>query len=401
MGLDAGNDLILSKNGSEDLRVKANGAFSFATPVANGATYAVTVKAQPLWQNCAVTNGSGSATSPVSNVTVVCTAAQANVTTFAGSGADGSANGNGVNAQFSQPEGVTVDRQGVVYVGDIRQIRKITSAGDVTTLAGSATTGSADGNGVNATFSGASGVAVDGNGNVYVADSNNHSIRKITPAGDVTTLAGSWASGATDGNGAAASFFNPIGVAVDGSGNVYVADTNNNLIRKITPAGDVTRLAGSGAQGADNGFGVLARFTLPRDVCVDSVGNVYVADTTNHLIRKITPAGDVTTLAGSGQAGAANGNGLNAAFNYPFGVAVDRGGNVYVTDSFNNLIRRITPAGDVTTLAGSGASGSVNGTGANSSFNYPQGVAVDSDGNVYVADRDNNLIRKISPVRTP
>ncbi|WP_377154818.1 NHL repeat-containing protein [Roseateles sp. UC29_93] len=401
MGLDAGNDLILSKNGSEDLRVQGNGAFSFATPVANGATYTVTVKAQPLWQNCAVTNGSGSATSPVSNVTVVCTAAQANVTTFAGSGANGSANGNGVNAQFSAPGSVTVDRLGVLYVQDGQQIRKITTAGDVTTLAGSATSGSANGNGVNATFTNPAGVAVDGNGNVYVADSNNNLIRKITPAGDVTTLAGSLASGATDGNGAAARFSAPFGVGVDGSGNVYVADTSNNLIRKITPAGDVTTLAGSGAQGADNGFGVLAKFTLPVGVGVDSVGNVYVADTTNHLIRKITPAGDVTTLAGSGQAGAANGNGLSAAFNYPAGVAVDRGGNVYVADSGNNLIRRITPAGDVTTLAGSGASGSVNGIGANSSFRQPEGVAVDSDGNVYVADQNNNLIRKISPVRTP
>jgi len=320
------------------------------------------------------------------------------VTTLAGSGASGSANGIGTAASFNRPYSVAVDGSGNVYVADYwnHLIRKITSAGVVTTLAGTGSSGSANGTGTAASFNNPQGVSVDGSGNVYVADYGNHLIRKITSAGVVTTLAGSGSSGSANGTGTAASFDYPVGVAVDGSGNVYVADTDNHLIRKITSAGVVTTLAGSGSSGSANGTGTAASFNIPRCVAVDGSGNVYVADYANHLIRKITSAGVVTTLAGSGSQGSTNGTGTAASFVFPVGVAVDGSGNVYVADTNNHLIRKITSAGVVTTLAGSGSQGSANGTGTAASFSQPCGVAVDGSGNVYVTDRDNHLIRKIT-----
>ena len=278
---------------------------------------------------------------------------QVAVTTLAGSTA-GSADGTGGAAQFYGPFGVAVDSSGTVYSADYRnnRIRKITPAGVVTTLAGSGTAGSADGTGGSAQFYGPFGVAVDSSGTVYVGDRSNHRIRKITPAGVVTTLAGSGVAGFADGTGAGAQFNSPSGMAVDSSGTVYVADFGNSRIRKITPAGVVTTLAGSTAGFAD-GTGAAAQFKLPDDVAVDFTGTVYVADTYNSSIRKITTAGVVTTLAGSGGSGFADGTGSAAKFNHPEGVDVDPTGTVYVGDTANNRIRQITPAGVVATLAGS------------------------------------------------
>ena len=321
----------------------------------------------------------------------------ANVSTLAGSGTEGATNGQGTAASFKFPQGVIVDVLGNVYVADNANhlIRKITAAGDVTTLAGSGTPGSANGQGAAASFNSPTGLAVDFQGNVYVADNGNHLIRKITAAGDVTTLAGSGAQGSANGQGTAASFNSPSDVALDIAGNVYVADQSNHLIRKITSAGDVSTLAGSGTEGATNGTGTAASFKFPQGVTVDGPGNVYVADNGNHLIRKITQAGEVTTLAGSGTQGATNGTGTAASFNFPLGVTVFGTGIVYVADGGNHLIRKITPAGDVTTLAGSGAQGATNGEGTAASFNVPTGVAVGPQGNVHVADQSNHLIRKI------
>jgi sugar lactone lactonase YvrE len=318
------------------------------------------------------------------------------VTTLAGStNGMGSANGTGAAASFSGPQGVAVDTAGNVYVADTDnfEIREITAAALVTTFAGSVSQSGeqVDGLGNTASFFGAEGVAIDGAGNVYVADKNE--IRKITPAGVVTTLAGSGNFGFADGTGSAASFQLPTGVAVDAAGDVYVADTINCDIRKITPAGVVTTLAGSGGGGFADGAGAAASFFYPQGVAVDKEGTVYVADTDNNKIRKITPAGVVTTLAGSGNFGALDGTGSAASFSEPSGVAVDAAGNVYVSDS--NEIRKITPAGVVTTLAGSMAGGSTDGTGAAATFYNTQGVAVDTLGNVFVADGSNN-IRKIT-----
>jgi len=323
------------------------------------------------------------------------------VTTLAGqAGVTGYANGPGATALFYVPTGVAVDFSGNVYVADHfnHVVRKITPGGIVSTLAGSGVFGYADGTGTAASFSSLTGVAVDALGNVYVADFCIDVIRKITPGGVVTTLAGSaGVTGCSNGMGTAASFNHPEGVAVDSSGTVYVADTENQLIRKISPGGVVTTLAGSaGVTGATNGTGTSATFSYPAGVAVDFSGTVYVADNMNPLIRKISPGGVVTTLAGSaGVTGATNGTGTSATFSYPDGVSVDIFGNVYVTDSWNQLIRKITPGGVVSTLAGSGAYGSTNGSLTSSSFAYPSGLAVDTSGHVYVADMQNNLIRKI------
>ncbi|WP_197507260.1 NHL repeat-containing protein [Mitsuaria sp. 7] len=403
IGLDAGNVLVLRQNGGDDLSVKANGAFSFAAPVADGTTFSVTVKDQPLWQNCAISNARGTATAVASNVTVMCVAAQAEVTTLAGSSAAGSANGNGSNATFKYPTGVAVDGGGNVYVSDTYNnlIRKISPLGDVTTLAGSGVGGSNNGNGGGATFHYPYGVAVGSGGNLYVSDAFNNLIRKISPAGEVTTLAGSGADGAENGKAVNASFSTPKGIAVDRAGNVYVADSTGDVMRKITPGGEVSTLAGSASFGFANGNGLNASFSQPNGAAVDGDGNVYVADSNNGLIRKINGVGDVTTLAGSGARASIDGSGANASFNGPIGVAVDSGGNVYVADIHGNQIRRISPTGDVRTLAGSGAQGAASAIGPAATFNRPFGIAVDRQGNVYVADSGNNLIRKISPVRTP
>ena len=318
------------------------------------------------------------------------------VTTLAGSSTGGFADGTGAAAQFQYPHGVAVDSAGTVYVADTssQRIRKITPAGVVTTLAGSGVAGFADGTGTAAQFYGPESVAVDSSGTVYVADRVNQRIRKITPAGVVTTLAGSGVAGYADGTGTAAEFINPQGVAVDPSGTVYVADTNNHRIRKITPAGVVTTLAGSGTYGFAEGTGGSAQFNYPNSVAVDSSGTVYVADLGNNRIRKITPAGAVTTLAGGGS-GFADGTGSAAQFNNPSGVAVGSFGIVYVADGSNNRIRKITPAGVVTTLAGDGLTGFVDGTGIGARFNNPFGVAVNSSGTAYIADTYNQRIRKI------
>ncbi|MGI4864361.1 MAG: hypothetical protein ACRYFZ_10605 [Janthinobacterium lividum] len=325
------------------------------------------------------------------------------VSTLAGSaGSPGSADGPGAAARFYTPIGVALDAAGTVYVADQSNhtIRKITPAGVVSTLAGLAgSRGSTDGTGTSARFYVPNGVAVDAAGTVYVADTFNHTIRKITPAGVVSTLAGSaGSSGSTDGPGAAARFNLPRGVAVDAAGTVYVADASNHTIRKITAAGVVSTLAGTaGSSGSADGTGAAARLNSPIGVAVDAAGTVYVADQSNNTIRKITPAGVASTLAGSaGSSGSADGTGAAARFYFPNGVALDAAGTVYVADTFNHTIRRVTPAGVVSTLAGSaGSTGSADGTGTSARFNYPNGVAVDAAGTVYVADANNHTIRVI------
>jgi sugar lactone lactonase YvrE len=272
------------------------------------------------------------------------------------------------------------------------------TTGVVSTLAGS-TRGFADGTGTAAQFWVPSAVAYDGSGNLYVADRENQRIRRVVVAtGAVTTLAGSGLAGKADGPGPAAQFNAPSGVAYDGSGNLYVADLYNDRIRRIVVAtGAVSTLAGSLAGFAD-GTGPAAQFNAPFGVACDGSGNLYVADRYNNRIRRVVVAtGAVSTLAGNGTAGFADGRTL-AQFNQPIGVAYDGSGNVYVADQGNQRIRRIVAAtGSVTTMAGSATStqGSADGTGAAAQFSNPVGVACDGSGNVYVADQGNQRIRVV------
>jgi len=315
------------------------------------------------------------------------------VSILAGGGTQGSTNGQGNSASFNYPTGIAVDTAGNAYVADWGNnlIRKISKTGNVTTLAGSGSAGSVNGLGTSASFYAPYGVGLDASGNVYVADYFNNSIRKINTSGMVTTLAGSGSSGAADGTGASASFRGPSAVAADAMGNVYVADLHNHLIRKINAAGVVTTFAGSGSPGSTNGTGTAASFNYPSGVAVDAAGNVYVADSGNNLIRKINAAGVVSTFAGSGSAGSADGTGSSASFNNPASVAVDAAGNVYVADYLNNLIRKIGTAGVVTTI-----SAKIGSTGNPFSFNSPIAIASDAVGKLYIVNYANSLIYKIS-----
>lgn len=322
------------------------------------------------------------------------------VTTFAGvAGASGSSDGVGNLARFFAPRGTAVDRNGNVYVADAgnQTIRRITSAGAVSTFAGTAGTLVRDGTGTAAGFRGPSGVATDSDGNVYVADISQ-TIRKVTPAAVVTTLAGlADVAGRVDGVGSDARFNNPLGLTVSSAGVVFVVHTQ--FVRRITPAGDATTFAGAPGGGSTDGTGTNAQFSVPRGIAIDSNGNLYVTDTDNHTLRRITPAGVVTTLAGvAGQAGHVNATGNAARFNLPRGIAIDRNNVLYVADAGTHTIRRVTTAGEVSTIAGNpGSAGSADGTGSAARFDQPRGVAVDRDGNVFVIDYNNHTIRRVAP----
>ncbi|MCL2726552.1 MAG: NHL repeat-containing protein [Polyangiaceae bacterium] len=277
----------------------------------------------------------------------------------------------------------------------------------VTTLAGTGDAGSADGPGDTATFNHPWGIAIGPDSSLYVGDNFNQRIRKVAINGTVSTYAGTGSGGYADNNCANATFGNPEGIAADKAGNVYVADASNHVIRKIMSTSttcQVSTLAGKGGTaGSADGVGTEASFNFPRGLTVDTSGNVYVADRVNNKIRKVTPAGVVTTVAGSGIAGHTDGAAMSATFNQPAGIAVDAtAGALYVAENNNNDIRKITFDGmgnplAVSTLAGSGASTLTDGVGLDAAFNDPMGLAIDTNGNLYVADAVNCAIRIISP----
>lgn len=318
--------------------------------------------------------------------------------TFAG-GNGGFADGIGINASFSNPTGITKDAAGNFYVADRNnnRIRKITPDGTVTTFAGSGSGGGiVNGTGTAAGFWAPYGITSDASGNVYTGEWANQAIRKITPAAVVTTLAGNGTSGSQNGTGTAASFNQPVGLVADASGNLFVADYINNLIRKITPAGVVTTFAGSGSPALTDGTGTAASFNGPFALAFDAGGNLIVADYLNHAVRKITPSGVVTTIAGNGTAGYVDATGAAARFNRPAGLAIDASNNIFICDAQNNRIRKITATGVVTTIAGSGNSGAAEGIGTAAEFNYPLGLCADfTNSALYIADFGNHKIRKV------
>ncbi|MDB5086069.1 MAG: repeat-containing protein [Mucilaginibacter sp.] len=317
------------------------------------------------------------------------------VSTLAGNGTAGYADASGISALFNNPQGITVDGSGKIYLSDSynNRIRTVTAAGLASTLAGNGTLGYSEGSALNAEFYGPNGIAVDGQGNVFIADFGNNVIRKITAAGVVSTFAGNGTAGYINGTGTSSEFNNPAGIAIDASGTIYVADHSNNVIRKITSAGVVTTLAGFKTGGYINATGAAAAFDNPNGVAVDAAGNVYVADQGNSAIRKITSAGVVTTIAG--------GPTQTDLINYPAGIALDTQGNIYIADE-GGRIMECTTANVLYILAGSlNTPGFVNGAGTAALFNNPQALTVDASGNIYVADQDNNCIRKLTVVRTP
>ena len=317
------------------------------------------------------------------------------VSTLAGS-TFGYADGTGTAAKFKAPSRIATDEEGNLYISDDNRIRKITPLGVVTTFAGSGTPGSANGLGTAASFYYIQGLAFDKAGNLYVADGGNNKIRKITPGGLVSTLAGSGTSGYLDGLGTAAQFGSLYGLAIDKNDNIYVGASN--CVRKITPAGQVTTVAGLGGTfGLVDDNGTNARFNFIIDVAIDKMGYLYIADLNNHAIRKMSPSGQVTTFAG-GISGSANGIGATAQFGSAESLAVDNDGNILVCDvsGITSRIRKITPESIVSNLAGD-MFGYEDGEYQDAKFGYTGGITVDKFGNIFIGDQTNSKVRKITP----
>ena len=318
------------------------------------------------------------------------------VSTFAG-GHIGGADGDRMSARFTSPMDIVVASSGNIYLTDENKIRKISTSGIVVTLAGSDDEGTTDGPGIKARFNHPRGIAVDKAENLYIADYGNSRIRKITPDGTVSTLAGSGIEGSADGPGARATFTVPEGIAVDANGNIYIADTGNNKIRKISPLGIVSTLAGS-VSGLADGPVASATFSAPYAIAVNATGDLFIADISGK-IRKIS-SGVVSTFAGNSKSGWIDGVGASASFRVPAKIVIDASGNLYVTDELNSAVRKITPLGAVSTLAGNGNEGYVDGPGKTARFYLPYGIATDAAGNVYVTEPVNYRIRKITPVKS-
>jgi hypothetical protein len=377
-------NLSLQLNASENLTVPMAGGFQFTSALLEGAAYSVTIVTQPAGQTCVLANAAGTVgRANITNVAVSCTdvvgggGVAGNVATLAG----------GAAAGFWQPGCVAVDAAGNIFVPEYSNnlIRKVSPTGVATIYAGTGAAGHVNGAAGAARFAGPAAVALDATGNLYVAE--NEMVRKIAVDGTVTTLAGS-NYGIADGQGTDAMFETPAGIAVDpATGDVFVADRNAQNIRRITAGGLVSTLVSAGS----------ATFNGPRCLALDSAGNLFVADTDNHLIRKVaTTTGAVSIFAGSGAYGAFDGAASVATFARPQALAFDDAGNLYVADFNNNKIRKVTSSGEVSTFAGTGVAGSADGAAAAATFWLPDGIAFDPlNHRLVVADQFTGLIRTI------
>ncbi len=321
----------------------------------------------------------------------------ATVITFAGTGERGTNDGPAAQATFNWPKNLLFDDQWNLYISDSSNdlIRKINTDGEVTTFAGTGERGHRDGPTAEAVFFHPNGIAFHPNGDMFVADRFNSRIRRISTDGEVTTYAGTGARFSIDGTAAAASFELPDGLVIDSDGNVYVADMDGNRIRKISPDLQVTTFAGSGEFGFAEGNGTEVSFRWPTCMAMDSSENIFISDTRNHMIRKLTLNGDVTVIAGNGERGYADGAALSAQFNDPACLAIADDGTIYVAESQGNRIRKISNTGVVTTVAGTGEQGFNDGPADEAMFDAPYGIIINENGNLLVSDLLNNRIRKI------
>jgi hypothetical protein len=332
------------------------------------------------------------------------------ITTIAGNGTSGFSGDGGAatTAELYYPYGIGIDGAGNVYISDNgnNRIRKINTSGIISTLAGNGTPGfSGDGGAATAAeLYGPSGVATDRAGNIYIDDYSNNCIRKINTSGIISTFAGNGTPGFSGdgGSATAAELSYPIGVATDGAGNVYIADYNNQRIRKVNTSGIISTFAGNGTGGfsGNGGSATAAELNGPSGIAIDRAGNVYIADYYNYRIRNVNTSGIISTFAGdslhgfSGDGGAAT----TAELNAPSGIATDSAGNIYINDNHNNRIRKVNTSGIISTLAGNGTSGfsGDGGTATAAELNYPSGVVTNAAGNVYIADWNNNRIREVT-----
>ena len=310
--------------------------------------------------------------------------------------------------ELDRPSGVALDGAGNLYIADRRnqRIRKVDSTGTISTVAGAKIQGfSGDGGAATAAeLRFPSGVALDNAGNLYIADRSNHRIRKVDSTGTISTIAGTGTEGFSGDGGAAtaAEIDSPWGVVVDGAGNLYFADSDNHRIRKVDTAGTISTIAGTGTEGfsGDGGAATAAQLSAPRGVALDGAGNLYIADTDNHRIRKVDTAGTISTIAGTGTEGFSGDGGAATAaqLNSPSGVALDGAGNLYIADAHNHRIRKVDTTGTISTIAGTGTSGFSGDGGAatTAQLNQPEGVAVDGAGNLYIADTYNDRIRLLT-----
>lgn len=302
-------------------------------------------------------------------------------------GLPGKSDGLMLASSFDHPEGLGLDAaSGNFYVADRDNglIRMVTRQAYASTFV--------------IGFSQPNGVVVSPNGDLYVADGARNTVSLVKANGAISTFAGSGTPGVVNAAGTAASFNNPGDLAMDSNGNLFVADWQNNAIRKITPAGVVSTFAGGGGSGYADGTGTSALFNLPRNIAIDQANNLYISDANNNRIRKITPSGVVTTVAGTGTAVRQDGPVAGATFNSPAGLAVDYGGDIFVADAKNHVIRRIDSKGTVSTMAGSGNYGDTDGQGSLASFSDVHGLILAHDGSLFVSDYDNNRVKIISAV---
>ena len=327
-------------------------------------------------------------------------AAQSVVTTVAGSGIVGTQDGPAALAQFNSPHGIAIDGLGNCYVSDFNNhgIRRISAAGMVVKIAGDGGPSYFDHpNGLLSSFTFPYHLTLDAAGNLYVADFGNGSIRKILPSSSVSTLAGNGRNGYQDGLGPVARFNSLTGITIDAAGNLYVVDGSNFRIRRVDAAGNTTTIAGSGISGTADGPAATAQFREPSGIARDAAGNLYIADRIAHRIRKLSPTGIVSTYAGTGVRGYADGPAATAQFASPTGLAADAAGNLYVLDRDNPRVRRIDAAGNVTTIAGTGTTGFANGPAMQAQFSLPYALCLGPTGqDLYIADAGNHRIRRLT-----